>query len=328
VIVEKRNAPSFTWMYGVALVVAAVVFIIGAVLAARSNGWAMLAAGAVSVVAVLVTWPLASAIQAFHVSDQERLEGMILPFQERMQQMNVMLNLMSEQQLISDRTKAIAYRAKDREVIRRAIQEEIGAKDWEMATALANDMERVFGFREEAQRFRKDIDAKKTSELRKQIVEATQVVDRHVRNEHWPEALAEAHRIAQQWPADEQAQKLPQQVEERRAAHKRQLIESWQDAIARRDVDGSIEILRKLDPYLSPQEAEAMQEPARNLFKEKLNSLRTQFSLAVTDHRWAEAIRVGEIMIRDFPNTRAAQEARDMLPHLKQRESEPETAPA
>ena len=323
---DKRSAPSFTWIYGVVMVVAAAVFVAGLVIAIRGGNWAMLAAGCASVVAVLVTWPLASAMEAFRAADQERLDTMILPFQERMQQMNVMLNQISEQQLISDRTKAIAYRAKDREVLRRAIQEEIAVHDWEMATALANDMERVFGYREEAQRFRHDIDARKTAELRKQIVEAVQVVDRHVRGERWQEALAEAHRIAQQWPGDEQAQRLPQQIEERRAGHKRQLIESWQDAIARRDVDGSIEILRKLDPYLSPQEAEAMQEPARNLFKEKLNSLRTQFSLAVTDHNWSEAVRVGEVMIRDFPNTRAAQEARDMLPALRQREAAPETA--
>ena len=52
-----------------------------------------------------------SALEAFHAADEERLDAMITPFQERMQQMNVMLNLISEQQLISDRTKAVAYRA-------------------------------------------------------------------------------------------------------------------------------------------------------------------------------------------------------------------------
>src|SRR6185369_8447377 len=99
---------------------------------------------------------------------------------------------------------------------------------------------------------------------------------KHIRGEKWQEALAEAHRIAQGFSNDEQARNLPQWVEERRTAHKRQLVESWQDAINRRDIDASIQILRKLDPYLTPQEAEQMQEPARHLFKEKLNALRTQ----------------------------------------------------
>ena len=165
--------------------------------------------------------------------------------------------------------------------------------------------------------------------IRQHVNEGIAVIDRNVRAEQWQEALAAAHKLSQQFPADEQAHNLPQQVEDRRVQYKKQLIESWQDAINRRDIDGSIEILRKLDPYLTPQEAEAMQEPARNLFKEQLNSLRTQFTLAVQDHNWPDAIRLGDEIIRDFPNTRAAQEVREMMPALRQRsEGAPETATA
>ena len=74
-----------------------------------------------------------------------------------------------------------------------------------------------------------------------------------------------------------------------------------------------------------------MQEPARNLFKEKLNALRTQFTLAVQDHRWNEAIALGDQIMRDFPNTRAAVEVREMMPALRQRHEgaeQPATAPA
>lgn len=64
-----------------------------------------------------------------------------------------------------------------------------------------------------------------------------------------------------------------------------------------------------------------MQEAARNLFKEKLNSLRTQITLAVQDHDWARAIRLGDEITRDFPNTRAAQEVREMMPALRERQN-------
>jgi hypothetical protein len=320
-------------VFGVALaLIAAPTFFVGLYLAATNKGWAMLAAGCASIVAILVAYPLLRTLESSRDASIGCIDDMAGPLNERVQQMSMLLNQISEQQLISDRTKQVAYRTRDRETLRRAIHEEIAEKDWEGALALANDMESVFGYKQEAARYRKEIEQKHQEVLRREINEGVAGIERFIRAERWQEALAEAHKVAQQFPHDEQAHNLPHWVEERRASHKRQLIESWQEAINRRDIDGSIEILRKLDPYLTPAEAEAMQEPARNLFKEKLNSLRTQFTLVVQDHHWAEAIRLGEQITTDFPNTRAAQEVREMMPALRERhaagEGAPQTTPA
>jgi outer membrane protein assembly factor BamD (BamD/ComL family) len=64
----------------------------------------------------------------------------------------------------------------------------------------------------------------------------------------------------------------------------------------------------------------------RNLFKEKIHDLRTRFALAVQDHKWAEAVRVGEEIVRDFPNSGIAREVKDKLDTLRQRAAEPQTA--
>jgi hypothetical protein len=324
---REPDRSSYTWLYGVALaLVAAPTFGVGLYLAVTGKGWAMLAAGCASLVALAITYPLLQTIQSSRDASIGCINDMAAPLNERVQQMSVLLNQISEQQLISDRTKQVAYRTRDRETLRRAIHEEIAEKDWEAALVLANEMESIFGYKQEAARFRKDIEQKHQEVLRREINEGVAGIERFIRSERWQEALAEAHKVAQQFPNDEQAHNLPQWVEERRTSHKRQLIESWQEAINRRDIDGSIEILRKLDPYLTPSEAEAMQEPARNLFKEKLNSLRTQFTLVVQDHNWSEAIKLGETITRDFPNTRAAQEVRDMLPALRERHATGEGA--
>ena len=132
----------------------------------------------------------------------------------------------------------------------------------------------------------------------------------------------------QMFPDNEQVRNLPVEIENRRQGHKRQLLSSWTDAVARHDVDGSIEILKQLDTYLTPAEAESMQETARSVFKEKLNNLGKQFSPAVQDHRWVEAIRVGETVIREFPNSRIAQEVRENMENLRQRAAEPQQAAA
>jgi outer membrane protein assembly factor BamD (BamD/ComL family) len=62
----------------------------------------------------------------------------------------------------------------------------------------------------------------------------------------------------------------------------------------------------------------------RSVFKDKLNNLRAQFSLAVHDQNWAEATRLGETIIRDFPNTQMAKEVREKMDALRQRAAQPE----
>jgi hypothetical protein len=306
----------------VAVLIAALMIAGGVFLAATGRGWGLLAAGGASMAAVLVAGRLVSAIDASRRANQRCIDDFTAPFNERMQQMNVLLNLISEQQLISDRTKQVAYRTRDRDALRRAIHEEMTNGDWEAALILANDMATVFGYKGEASRLKREIEAKHSETLRKQVGESVAGIDRLIRTERWQEALAEAHKIAQAFPGDEQAHTLPQAVEERRQQHKRQLHESLLDANTRHDIDGAIEILRKLDPYLTPQEAESMQEMARNLFKEKLNALRTQLALAIKGHQWQEAQRVSDEIIRDFPNTRIAQEARDGMDVIRQRAEE------
>ena len=325
---HRENSSSVSWVYGVLLALVALPLLaVGIYHAATGRGWVMLAAGGVCVVMLGAAWPLLRAMEASQESRMRALTDFSNPLNERMQQMSVLLNQISEQQLISDRTKQVAYRTRDREAVRRAIHEEMEARDFEAALTLVNSLEQLYGNKQEAQRLRGEIEQRRTSETRKHVAESVAGVERLIRSERWQEALAESHRIAQNFPSDEQAHNLPGWVEERRSSHKRQLIESWHDAINRRDIDGSIEILRKLDPYLTPQEAEAMQEPARNLFKEKLNSLRTQLSLAIQDGHWREALNLSETIIRDFPNTRIAQEVRERMEELRQRVAgAPETA--
>src|SRR5207253_3378706 len=133
----------------------------GLYLAVRSGGWAILAAGCVSIVAVLVTWPMATVLSEFRQSAVAREDDLSNTLTDRLQQISVMLNLISEQQLLSDRAKSVAFREKDRDALRRAIQEEIARHDFEAAGALANDIEIVFGLKLEAQAVREEIEAKR-----------------------------------------------------------------------------------------------------------------------------------------------------------------------
>jgi hypothetical protein len=327
-IASAEDSGMGTWMYVVFLLLAAAIFGAGIYLAVSHQGFAMLAAGAASVVAVLVTWPLAVAMAQGRAAEARLQQELSNTLTERLQQIAVLLNVISEQQTLSDRAKQVAFRDKDRDALRRAIKEDLARRDFEAALVLVDEMERMFGYRQEAAAFRQEINNFRQEVLRREIVSATQQIDTFCRQEKWSEALREAERLMNIYAGNEQVQKLPAEIEARRQGTKRQLLDAFNEAVARKDVDGGIEILKKLDMYLTHQEAEQLQEAARNVFKEKLNQLGAQFTLAVQDRKDAEAVRVGEIIIRDFPNSGIAREVRDILPKIRARNPEGELARA
>ncbi len=317
-----------TGLYAVVLVLAAAIFGVGIYLAAQRQGWAMLAAGSASVVAVLITWPIAAALGHGRAAEARLQQELSTTLAERLQQISVMLNVITEQQMLSDRAKQVAFRDKDRDALRRAIKEDLARRDFEGALVLVDEMERVFGYRQEAATFRDEINDYRQELLRREIVGATAQIDTFCRQEKWSEALREAERLSRIYPGSEQVQHLPQDIETRRQGTKRQLLDAFNEAVARKDVDGGIEILKKLDIYLTRTEAEQLQEAARGVFKEKLNQLAAQFTLAVQDRKWAEAIRVGDIITRDFPNSGIAREVREKMDTLRTKAGEPELARA
>jgi hypothetical protein len=325
-IVEKRKSAAWIWVYLVALALAGTLLGLGIYRAVARGEWDMLSMGLLALVVVVSTWPLAMILGTSTPGGSQPAD--LSNVNERLEQVSVLLNVISEQQLLSDRAKSVAFREKDRDALRRAIQEELSRQDWDAAMRLADDMEAEFGYRTEADKFREEIRARRGDAVRKQIQEVVTVIDRFTRSEQWNGALREAERLMSMFPENEQVKNLPNEIDQRRQAHKKQLVDNWNDAVARHDIDGSIEILKQLDMYLTPAEAEGLQETARQVFKEKLNQFARQFGEAVHQQRWAEAIRIGDQITREFPNTRMAQEVRDKMEMLKQRASEPAGAAA
>jgi hypothetical protein len=266
-------------------------------------------------------------LRAQFMTDRQR-EAVLAPVNERLDQVALLLNLISEQGQLSDRAKAVAFRVKDRDALRRALQEEMGRHDWEAAMALAEEIERAFGYKGEADRLRAEVRQRQDETMRSAIDEVVSIIDQQTRTEQWNSAIREAEKLIVTFPENEQVKNLPLEIDTRRQAFKRQLRTHWDEAVARHDVDGSIDALKRLDPYLTPAEAEEMQETARGVFKEKLNNLSADFANAVHEQRWTDAVQAGEIVVRDFPNSRIAQEIRENLANLRQRTTEPVAAGA
>ena len=324
---RRENSP-YVWLLVGLLGLSVVVMLWGIYLIASRGHYPVFAAGFVATVGMgALTVVLLNARYA-HDEVSAKIDTLLNPVNERLQHLNVLLNQVAEQQLISERAKAIAFRDEERETLRRAIREDISKKDYDAALILANDIEAIFGYKQEADRFREEIAGMREAEVRHHVNEAITAIDWHCRSEQWTAALREAERVMALYPGDGQAQGLVGEIENRRQAHKRELLSGWHEAVGRHDVDGSIEILKRLDLYLTPAEAEQMQETARQVFKDKLMLLGQQFTQAVKDHNWHESLRVGELIVNEYPNSRMAQEVREKWDVLQRRASEPETAEA
>jgi hypothetical protein len=312
-----------TYAFPVVLALAVLLLIYGLVLMSHNrNDRIVFAAGCVSVIGVLIAW-FSSLTRRDTAVRVEQLSNLM---NDRLAQFTTAINKISEQQLISERAKAIAFREHDRETLRHAIAEETARKDWDAALALAGEIEEVFGYKQEADRLRDEINSQRESEVRKQVDQTVANIDHFCRNEQWSYAMREAERLIKLFPHDEQTMNVPKQIESRRLAHKQQLRESWEDAVNRHDIDGSIEILRRLDQYLTPAEAQEMQEKVRQVFKDKLLLLGQQFTLAMKERDWHGAVRLGETIMDGFPNSRMAQEVRENIDLLRQRVAEADNA--
>ncbi|HEX8324380.1 MAG TPA: hypothetical protein VF595_10765 [Tepidisphaeraceae bacterium] len=293
----------------------------------RTHDWTPAFLGGLAVIGVLVTWPIAACLGATGSMCGNLREAMT-PVYERLEQFSIILNEMSEQQLLSEQAKTVAYREKDREALRRAIQEDVAKKDWEGALVLVDEMDTRFGYKQEAERIRQEINQRFDEHIRRQVHASRSVIERYVANQQWAAAHREADRMVEQFPTNEDARKLASEIESRRTAYKEKLLGDYNDMIARKDVDGAIATIRQLDFYLTPEEGAGMQESVRNVFKDKLNLLKDQFTDAVHRGDWTNAYRTGDQIVRDYPNTQMAREVRDKLESLKQRAAETATPAA
>lgn len=229
------------------------------------------------------------------------------------------LEAMRDSLMLSDAAKAVAYRAKDREALRAAIREEMDRQDFEAALVLVEDMDQRFGYHQEAEQIREQIRQTSKEIYERQVREIVDNIDQKLARQQWMDAMQEAARVNKFYAEHPDIKRLPERIQVARDAHKRQLLKEWQEAVTRDDVDQSVDLLKKLDQYLTPAEAEAYKDSAREVFRKRLMQLQAQFSVHVHDKNWNEALKIGQQIVSEFPNTRSAAEVKEKLPVLSEK---------
>ncbi len=222
---------------------------------------------------------------------------------------------------MSDQAKSLVYRDKEIETLREAVHDDMLKQDYVAAEAKIQVMEERLGYAESAARLREELIAERQATLDQKIDWAVGRIEKIMELHDWDRAIRAAEKLRVAFPANHKVVTLPQRVETEQIKHKRQLLQDYGEAIRKNDIDAGIMLLKELDRHLSPQEAAALKESARGVFRAKLHNLGVQFALRVTEQRWDEAATIGEQIIRSFPNSRMGHEVSEKMPQLRANET-------
>lgn len=220
---------------------------------------------------------------------------------------------------LSEGAKQVLHRRQERDLLCRAIEQDITDEDWDAAMVLVKELAERFGYRADAEEFRTRIERARAQTLDRKVIEALAGLDEMIRRRHWAESFAEAARITRLYPDSHRVDNLRQRVDDARHRYRKDLERRFLIAAEGEHVEQAMELLRELDSYLTQGEAEPFQEVARGVIGKLRENLGVRFKLAVQDHLWNEAVAVGEKITAEFPNTRMAQEVRELMPMLRER---------
>jgi hypothetical protein len=233
---------------------------------------------------------------------------------EKLQQALNELNLGTR---LSEKAKAIAFRDSDTQTLREVVFDKLQQKDFDGAYEIIDEIAHSTGYKKLAEQLHIQADKYRDSTDTERMKQSIDYIDKLLDEHQWAKASAQAERLIREYPTNEKALATRQMLNEKKDERKKVLLNAWDEAVKRQATDRSIEILRELDQYLTPNEGLALQEAARDVFRSKLHNLGVQFSLAISGKQWAKAHDTGMEIIRDFPNSRMAEEIREKAEILK-----------
>lgn len=229
------------------------------------------------------------------------------------------LKSINDRLLISDQAKRIAYRQKDRDALRAAIKEDIDKSDYDAALVLVEQMGKAYGYREEAEEYREKILRARAADQDRKISQAIADFEIMLGKKEWENAGSEAAKIRRLYPESTRVRDLPRRVRDAREEYKKDIERQFLQAAEREEVDRAMELLQEMDKYLTEQEAIPFREAAKNVISKKRENLRVQFEMAINDKDFNQAIRIGETIAQDFPNSKMAQDVKALIPKLKEK---------
>lgn len=239
-------------------------------------------------------------------------------FVETIKRSKILLGQLSSDVQLSETVKNLIYRDIDRRRLTQAVIERLHQQDFGATYAMIDDIKRVPEYKQAAEELQKRADNYRNATDNERANQVVAYIEKLLEQYQWTVASVQIERLIKKFPDSAKAKKMPQKLLEQKENRKKELLAAWDEAIKKQDTDQSLRILKELDLYLMPSEGLALQEAASDVFKNKLHNLGVQFSLAVADKQWDDAMETGGNICRDFPNSKMAGEIRSKIPILRE----------
>lgn len=296
-------------VYAVVFVGSALVALYGAGYIGKSGGDSLLMiAGLICMLVTAILWPI---LRRLHAPAAAAKGGELAT--AKLDELADAIRVLTDHVSLSGDARRVLNRRAEKDLLCRAIQEDINAEDWEAAMVLCRELADRFGYRIEAEEFRAKIESHRGESQERKVQDAIARLDGLIIQRRWDVALREAGRIQRTFPESHRVETLRQRVEQARAVYKSDLERRFLDAAQAQQVEDAMDLLKELDSYLTEHEAEPFREVARGVIGKARENLGAQFKVAVRDKQWPKAAAIGRRIVNEFPNTRMATEVREML---------------
>lgn len=308
--IERRSSNVTLWVTVSWFVVIALGAVVMRVQGLIGDAEFYLGLGAVALIApvgILIAWRAGEGV----ASEMRR--------SQQMRELVKSIDTLVQEGGLSEVAKRVLHRREERELLRNAIEQDINDEDWDAAMVLVKELAERFGYRADAEEFRKRVERARAQTLDRTVVDALGVLDELIRHQQWPESYAESARITRLFPESHRVDNLRARVDEARMRYQKDLERRFLLAAEQEHLEEAMAMLKELDAYLTPTEAGPFQEVARGVIGKHRENLGVRFKLAMQDQHWDHAVTSGEQIIEAFPNSRMAQEVRELLPSLRER---------
>ena len=271
-------------------------------------------------VLLLLAVVLIILLKVFKISDTLAENGAKLEkIAEAMEKNRSVLTQINQSTRLSEAARAIAFRDADRQSLREAVFDKLQQHDFDTTYEIIDEIAQRAEYKTLAEQLRAQADKYRDATDTERVNQVIVLIEKLFENHQWAKASAQIERLIKAYPNSEKAKAMRLKLLDKKEERKKILLTARDDAVKRQATDRSLEILRELDLYLTPNEGLALQEAARDVFRTKLHNLGVQFSLAISAKQWGKAVETGQQIIHDFPNSRMAEEIHENWNILKQK---------
>jgi hypothetical protein len=229
------------------------------------------------------------------------------------------LGRIEEHSMLSDQAKRLVYRDRELELLRMLLEQDIASGDFDAAMRMVDELGNQFGRREEAEGLRTRIDASRREEVERRIGEGTRHIARLLAAGDWNAAAGVQHRLERLFPDAPSIASLPEQILAARLRHAAEVETRLRVAHATGRVDEAMTLLRDLDSHLVGRESTRVLDVAQPIVAAHRERCGVRFRDAINAREWKTAVELGERLVEEYPNTRMAEEATELLAGLRNR---------